>query len=102
MSKSLLWHKMRRLSIYGHPARSKTKTNRHERTIESLPRLSENMLSLGMEVLLSPTFDGKEMIGHSDLPMTDRYAHLINMRKLARQEDLARLYASSEEMKKSS
>jgi integrase len=38
--------------------------------------------------------DVKEMIGHSDLSMTDRYAHLTNMRKLARQEDLARFYAN--------
>ncbi len=40
--------------------------------------------------------DVKEMIGHADLSMTDRYAHLTNMRKLARQEDLARFYANSE------
>jgi integrase len=46
--------------------------------------------------------DVKEMIGHADLSMTDRYAHLTNMRKLSRQEDLARFYASSEGRKKSS
>jgi site-specific recombinase XerD len=46
--------------------------------------------------------DVKEMIGHADLSMTDRYAHLTNMRKLARQEDLAKFYASSKGMKKSS
>jgi len=46
--------------------------------------------------------DVKEMIGHRDLKMTDRYSHLTNMRKLARQEDLARFYANSEETKKSS
>ena len=44
----------------------------------------------------------KEMIGHRDLKMTDRYSHLTNLRKLARQEDLARFYANSEEMKESS
>jgi site-specific recombinase XerD len=38
--------------------------------------------------------DVKEMIGHRDLSMTDRYAHLTNMRKLARREDLARFYAN--------
>lgn len=46
--------------------------------------------------------DVKEMIGHRDLKMTDRYSHLTNMRKLARQEDLARFYANSEETKESS
>jgi integrase len=46
--------------------------------------------------------DVKEMIGHKDLKMTDRYSHLTNMRKLARQEDLARFYANSEETKESS
>jgi site-specific recombinase XerD len=45
--------------------------------------------------------DVKEMIGHRDLKMTDRYSHLTNMRKLARQEDLARFYANSEETKES-
>jgi integrase len=40
--------------------------------------------------------DVKEMIGHSDLSMTDRYAHLTSMRKLSKQEDLARFYASGE------
>lgn len=40
--------------------------------------------------------DVKEMIGHSDLSMTDRYAHLTSMRKLSRQEDLARLYANTD------
>jgi hypothetical protein len=37
----------------------------------------------------------------SDLSMTDRYAHLTNMRKLSRQEDLARFYANSEGIKDS-
>jgi len=32
----------------------------------------------------------------------DRYAHLTNLRKLARQEDLARFYANSEETKEPS
>jgi len=40
--------------------------------------------------------DVKEMIGHSDLSMTDRYAHLTSMRKLSRQQDLARFYASGD------
>jgi integrase len=39
--------------------------------------------------------DVKEMIGHSDLSMTERYAHLTSMRKLSRQEDLARFYANA-------
>jgi integrase len=46
--------------------------------------------------------DAKEMIGHSDLKMTDRYAHLTSMRKLSRQVDLARFYSNSEGMKESS
>ena len=40
--------------------------------------------------------DVKEMIGHSDLSITDRYAHLTSMRKLSRQEDLARFYANGD------
>jgi site-specific recombinase XerC len=39
--------------------------------------------------------DVKKMIGHSDLSMTDRYAHLTTMRKLSRREDLARFYSSN-------
>jgi integrase len=46
--------------------------------------------------------DVKEMIGHRDLKMTDRYSHLTNMRKLSRQEDLARFYANSEETREPS
>jgi site-specific recombinase XerD len=46
--------------------------------------------------------DAKEMIGHRDLKMTDRYSHLTNMRKLSRQEDLARFYANSEGASESS
>ncbi len=46
--------------------------------------------------------DAKEMIGHGDLKMTDRYAHLTSMRKLSKQEDLARFYANSEGMTESS
>ncbi|MFH0844353.1 MAG: tyrosine-type recombinase/integrase [Pseudomonadota bacterium] len=38
--------------------------------------------------------DVKEMIGHRDLSMTDRYSHLTISRKLSRQEELARFYAS--------
>jgi integrase len=38
--------------------------------------------------------DVKEMIGHRDLSMTDRYSHLTISRKLLRQEELARFYAS--------
>ena len=37
----------------------------------------------------------KEMIGHRDLAMTDRYAHLSLNRKLLRQELLADHYANS-------
>ncbi len=44
----------------------------------------------------------KEMIGHRDLKMTDRYAHLTSMRKLSRQVDLARFYANHEESVKES
>ena len=38
--------------------------------------------------------DVKEMIGHSDLSMTDRYSHLTLRRKRMRQERLAEYYAS--------
>jgi integrase len=37
--------------------------------------------------------DVKEMIGHSDLSMTDRYSHLTLNHKLLRQESLAEHYA---------
>jgi hypothetical protein len=46
--------------------------------------------------------NAKAMIGHRDLKMTDRYAHLTSMRKLVRQEDLVRFCSSSEGMKESS
>jgi site-specific recombinase XerD len=36
--------------------------------------------------------DVKEMIGHSDISMTDRYAHLSLDRKLFWQEQLAKHY----------
>jgi integrase len=39
--------------------------------------------------------DVKEMIGHKDLSMTDRYAHLTPSHKLLRQEQLARFYSST-------
>jgi len=46
--------------------------------------------------------DAKEMIGHKDLKMTDRYAHLTSLRKLSRQVDLARFYENHESVKESS
>jgi site-specific recombinase XerD len=36
--------------------------------------------------------DVKEMIGHRDLRMTDRYTHLTDMRKRKRQAALAQFY----------
>jgi site-specific recombinase XerD len=33
--------------------------------------------------------DAKEMIGHSDISMTDRYSHLTALHKRSRQERLA-------------
>ena len=36
--------------------------------------------------------DVKEMIGHRDLAMTDRYSHLTNKHKRHRQDELARYY----------
>ena len=35
----------------------------------------------------------KEMIGHADIAMTDRYAHLTSKHKLSRQQQLARHYS---------
>jgi integrase len=46
--------------------------------------------------------DVKEMIGHRDLAMTDRYAHLTSTRKLSRQEDLARFYSNGDDREGSS
>jgi integrase len=43
--------------------------------------------------------DVKEMIGHKDLKMTDRYSHLTSMRKLSRQENLARFYSNGSGLK---
>jgi site-specific recombinase XerD len=37
--------------------------------------------------------DVKEMIGHRDLSMTDRYSHLTPIHKLSRQEKLAQFYS---------
>ena len=39
--------------------------------------------------------DVKEMIGHKDLSMADRYAHFTSVHKLLRQEKLARFYSSN-------
>lgn len=38
--------------------------------------------------------DAKEMIGHSDISMTDRYSHLTNDHKLSMQRHLAKYYNS--------
>ena len=38
--------------------------------------------------------DVKEMIGHSDITMTDRYSHITNLHKLHRQTMLAEHYAN--------
>jgi integrase len=46
--------------------------------------------------------DVKEMIGHKDLRMTDRYTHLTDMRKRQRQADLARFYEENGGSEKSS
>jgi integrase len=40
--------------------------------------------------------DVKEMIGHSDISMTDRYSHLSLNHKLAKQNQLAEYYSTSE------
>ena len=41
--------------------------------------------------------DVKEMIGHSDLAMTDRYSHLTMDRKRSRQKKLAEHYYKATE-----
>lgn len=46
--------------------------------------------------------DVKEMIGHRDLSMTDRYAHLNIGRKLLNQEKLAKFYSSNNRVLKPS
>jgi site-specific recombinase XerD len=33
--------------------------------------------------------DAKEMIGHEDISMTDRYTHLTSLHQLSKQEQLA-------------
>ena len=44
--------------------------------------------------------DVKEMIGHRNLSMTDRYSHLTISRRLAKQQELAKLYANGNRDKK--
>ena len=39
--------------------------------------------------------DAKDMIGHADISMTDRYSHLTNAHKFARQCQLAEYYTSA-------
>jgi site-specific recombinase XerD len=36
--------------------------------------------------------DAKEMIGHSDISMTDRYSHITVNHMIGRQEELAEYY----------
>ena len=40
--------------------------------------------------------DVSEMIGHSDIKMTNRYSHLTNLHKQLRQNELAKHYESGE------
>jgi len=42
--------------------------------------------------------DAKEMIGHSDISMTDRYSHLTNDHKFNIQRHLASYYDSAPQM----
>lgn len=44
--------------------------------------------------------DVKEMIGHRELAMTDRYAHLTNIRKHSKQKALAEHYSNGKKEKK--
>ena len=46
--------------------------------------------------------DVKEMIGHKDISMTDRYSHLSLDRKLYWQEKLAKHYSNNPHLEKSS
>ena len=39
--------------------------------------------------------DAKDMIGHADISMTDRYSHLTNAHKFVRQRQLAEYYTSA-------
>ncbi len=55
----------------------------------------------GSNLLLSGATlkDVKEMIGHSDIKMTDRYSHLSIEHKLFRQEQLAKHYSNNPSLK---
>ena len=72
------------------------KSWRKIRTIAGLPKLHFHDLrhTFCSNLILSggDLKDAKEMIGHRDLKMTDRYSHLTSMRKLSKQIDLARFY----------
>ena len=41
--------------------------------------------------------DVKELIGHNDISMTDRYSHLTLQHRLSKQEQLAEHYVNSED-----
>ena len=56
-----------------------------------LPARSEGQASI---LSGSDLKDVKEMIGHSDLKMTDCYSHLTNMMKHSRQVGLVGVYAN--------
>ena len=52
--------------------------------LQPTPTFCSNLLLVGADLK-----DIKDMIGHSDLNMTDRYAHLCNARKNVLQDKLA-------------
>jgi site-specific recombinase XerD len=59
--------------------------------------------TFGSNLLLSGASlkDVKEMLGHSDISMTDRYTHLTVAHKLLTQDKLAEHYANGSESKHS-
>jgi integrase len=82
--------------LNGQPIQGFDKAWRHTRTLADLDDLHYHDMrhTFWANLILSGSNlkDVKEMIGHKDIAMTDRYSHLNNRHKLARQDELDRYY----------
>lgn len=82
--------------LNGEPIQSFDKAWRHTRTLADLDDFHYHDLrhTFCSNLILSGSDlkDVKEMIGHNDLTMTDRYSHLTNRHKQIRQGELAKYY----------
>ena len=82
--------------LNGHPIQGFDKAWRHTRKLAGLDDLHYHDMrhTFCSNLILSGSGlkDVKEMIGHKDIAMTDRYSHLNNRHKLIRQDDLDKYY----------